>query len=184
MIFRWYSIVSPAVFGMIMDVYIMDKNGVCLCRRTYGEITGSESSSDGLLLTGFMSAIMSFTEQIGEAKLEVIRTDKYLLLCNPSDSVAVIIIATGERERTVKEIANEILKRFKAAYAQELDHWDGNIEHFQSFSREIDDIINSKLERQKVKELILSGDADAKKVAELILTEIDQQLQKIMEKGV
>lgn len=169
---------------MIMDVYIMNKSGVCLCRRTYGEITGSELSSDGLLLTGFISAVMSFTEQIGEAKLEVIKTDKYLLLCNPSDSVAVIIIAAGEKERTVKEIANEILKRFKATYAQELNHWDGNIEYFQAFSREIDDIINSKFKGQKVKELVLNGDADAKKLADLILAEIDQQLQKIIEKDI
>jgi len=147
-------------------------------------MTGRETDSDGLLLTGFMSALMTFTEHIGEAKLEVIRTDKYVLICNTSDPIAVIIIATGEREETVKEIAEDILKSFKSLHSHELEQWDGNIEQFQAFSKEIDEIINSKLKKQKMKELILTSNADAKKIAELILAEIDQQLQKIITKSV
>jgi len=169
---------------MIVNVYIMNKNGVCLCKRTYSEITRYQTDSDGLLLTGFMSALMSFTEQIGEAKLEVIRTDKYVFVCNTSDPIAVIIIATGEREETIKEVAAAILKRFKSIYEHELEEWDGNIEKFQAFSKEIDEIINSRLKKQKMKELILDNNADAKRIAELIISEIDQQLQKIIAKSI
>lgn len=170
---------------MILDVYIMDKSGVCLCKRNYGDFSQNVAGSDGLLLTGFMSAIMSFTERIGEAKLEVIRTDKYLLICNPSDPIAVILIAIGEKEETLRKIAEEILNRFRSLYGHVLDNWDGNIAQFSSFSKEIDEIINSRLKKQRVKDLLLnSSDFDVKKVADLILAEIDQQLQKIMEKSV
>ena len=169
---------------MILNIYIMNKNGVCLCKRTYGEIKGHETDSDGLLLTGFMSALMAFTEQIGEAKLEVIRTDKYVLVCNISDPIAVIVIATGEREETIKDVAAAILKRFRSIYDHELEEWDGNVEYFQAFSGEIDEIINSRMKKQKMKELILDNNADAKRIAELILAEIDQQLQKIMAKSI
>ncbi|MEM1658795.1 MAG: hypothetical protein QXX87_04815 [Candidatus Jordarchaeales archaeon] len=168
---------------MILDVYVMNKNGICLCRRSYGKISESEENVDDLLLTGFMSALLSFTEQMGEARLEVVKTNKYLLACNTSDPIAVIVIASGEREEVVKEVAKEILKRFKGLYAHLLNDWDGNIEYFQAFGEEIDYVVK-KMKKTNIRELIKTNEMDAKEIAEIIISEINQQLQKIMAKNV
>lgn len=168
---------------MILDVYVMNKDGICLCRRTYSKISKSEENINDLLLTGFMSALLSFTEQIGEAKLEVVKTNKYLLACNTSDPIAVIVIASGESEEVVKEVAKKILKRFKNLYAPLLNNWDGNVEHFQAFTKEIDYIVEM-MKKPDIKELIRTNKMDAKEIAEIIIAEINQQLQKIMAKNV
>nr|MDO8062674.1 hypothetical protein [Candidatus Freyrarchaeum guaymaensis] len=167
---------------MILDVYVMDKSGICLCRRTYKKI-GDIEGMDSLLLTGFMSAVMSFTENLASAKLEVIRTDKYVLLCNLSDPLATIILADKEDEDILKEVAEEILKRFKEKYRNKLENWDKNVDHFQQFCKEIDQIVQSKAKYpEKVRELILSGKLNAKEAADLILAEINQMVKEIMKK--
>ncbi|MFQ5621727.1 MAG: hypothetical protein ACE5FT_07900, partial [Candidatus Nanoarchaeia archaeon] len=58
---------------MIQGLWIIDRGGICLFHESFGE----EVKLDPIMLSSFMSAIFTFSKEIGQKSLELTETEEY-----------------------------------------------------------------------------------------------------------
>ncbi|MEM1658215.1 MAG: hypothetical protein QXK94_04190 [Candidatus Jordarchaeales archaeon] len=122
---------------MIHNVYIMRRSGECLVSRKYGSL-----EADDDLVTGFLSAILNFSEQIdGERVESIIMGNKKFVYTIMND---VIFIAYADKEDSVKESLELLGQRFLEKYGDALKNWSGDKSIFEDFTSTMDEILGEK----------------------------------------
>ena len=127
---------------MIHNVYILKKTGESLIHGYYGSI-----EVDDTLITGFLSAISTFAEEIGAESVEslVMKNMKFVYAMDKSIPEEPIIFAVSvdreEDELKIKDILVSIKEKFVEAHKSDLEEWIGDIKTFESFYEELDEII-------------------------------------------
>ncbi|MBS7287852.1 MAG: hypothetical protein KIH01_03680 [Candidatus Freyarchaeota archaeon] len=122
---------------MIHNIYIMRRSGECLISRRYGSL-----EADDDLVTGFLSAILNFGEQIdGERVESIIMGNKKFVYTIMND---VIFIAYADKDDPVKEDLELLGRKFIEKYGEVLRNWKGNRSVFEEFMDTMDEILGGE----------------------------------------
>ena len=127
---------------MIHNVYILRKTGESLIHGYYGSIEVDET-----LITGFLSAISTFAEEIGAESVEslVMKNMKFVYAMDASLPEDPIIFAVSvdreEDEQKIKDILIEIKEKFVGRHKSDLEDWTGDIKIFNPFYGDLDEIV-------------------------------------------
>ncbi|MFX1518757.1 MAG: hypothetical protein ACFFCD_02385 [Promethearchaeota archaeon] len=127
---------------MIHNVYILKKTGESLIHGYYGSIEVDEA-----LITGFLSAISSFAEEIGAESVEslVMKNMKFVYAMDTSIPGDPIIFAVSvdreDDEKIIKDILVKIKEKFIGRHKTDLEEWTGDIKIFNQFYDNLDSII-------------------------------------------
>jgi hypothetical protein len=127
---------------LIHNVYILKKTGESLIHGYYGSIEVDET-----LITGFLSAISSFAEEIGAESVEslVMKNMKFVYAMDTSIPEDPIIFAVSvdreEDDSKIKDILVKIKEKFIGEHKTDLEEWTGDIKVFNPFYDDLDAII-------------------------------------------
>jgi hypothetical protein len=127
---------------MIHNVYILKKTGESLIHGYYGSIEVDET-----LITGFLSAISTFAEEIGAESVEtlVMKNMKFVYAMDTSLPDDPLIFAVSvdreEDEQKIKEILIEVKEKFVGRHKSDLEDWTGDIKLFAPFYNDLDAIV-------------------------------------------
>ncbi len=127
-------------------------SGVCLIEEIYADFKKEGISRD--LITGFLSAIVSFADEAFKDELQYIKFANHKILLRFTKSVIYVVAfsilnvhLSEDLRKSIKseinEIIDKIILRFEEKYQQYLpdDVWDGSIMMFESFSNDLKKIV-------------------------------------------
>jgi hypothetical protein len=105
---------------LIHNVYILKKTGESLLHGYYGSIEVDES-----LITGFLSAISSFAEEIGAESVEslVMKNMKFvysLETTTPDPIIFAVCIDREEDSKKIEFVLRKIKDKFMAAHRTDI----------------------------------------------------------------
>jgi small GTP-binding protein len=124
---------------MIQYINILTKDGKSLLFRNYGE-----SDVDRDLLAGFLSAFSGFMKEISQSEIKSTVTDvlKYYYTII-EDIIIVVCTDLDDEDAQISPKINSIKAKFIEKYDKIIKDgsWAGNRTIFQSFERELDNII-------------------------------------------
>ncbi|MHA1263928.1 MAG: hypothetical protein ACTSRS_01715 [Candidatus Helarchaeota archaeon] len=116
----------------LYDLYIINRNGLCLLHQKFGTM---EVDSD--LVGGFFSAIQQFLQDIlpsGESNIKALDRGDFKLLIEHGKETDIFGVAISEREDIeVRRKLIEITKEFETRYKDNLLNFNGDVGQFQSF---------------------------------------------------
>ncbi|MFX1518758.1 MAG: hypothetical protein ACFFCD_02390 [Promethearchaeota archaeon] len=126
---------------MIHNVYILKKTGENLLHGYYGSIEVDES-----LITGFLSAISSFAEEIGAESVEslIMKNMKFVYALDTSTPESIIFAVCADREeeqRKIENILRKIKGAFMTAHKSDLETYTGDLSVFKEFYKDMDEIV-------------------------------------------
>lgn len=126
---------------MIHNVYILKKTGESLIHGYYGSIEVDEA-----LITGFLSAISTFAEEIGAESVEslVMKNMKFVYAMDTSTPEPIIFAVSVDREEEeykIKDILIKIKEKFIGEHKSDLEEWHGDINAFKPFYEDLDEIV-------------------------------------------
>lgn len=151
---------------MIHNIYIMKRSGECLISRKYGSL-----EVDDDLVTGFLSAILNFGEQIdGERVESIIMGNKKFVYTIMND---IIFIAYADKDDPVKEDLELLGRKFIEKYSEVLSNWKGNRSVFEDFINTMDEILG---EESGTKDARAEDIIEKLKKGAISATEASQQL--------
>ncbi|MBS7248292.1 MAG: hypothetical protein QXN15_04165 [Candidatus Jordarchaeales archaeon] len=151
---------------MIHNVYIMRRSGECLISRKYGSL-----EADDDLVTGFLSAILNFGEQIdGERVESIVMGNKKFVYTAMND---IIFIAYADKDDPVKESLELIGQKFMEKYGEALREWKGDKSIFEDFMKTMDEVLG---EEGRGRDMKMDDVFEKLKKGAISATEASQQL--------
>lgn len=97
------------------------------------------------LISGFFSAIFSFTSQFINKRLEILEIEYLRLIFRELDEYMIVAFVDEYESITqVREILDKILKRFFELYRGTLSDWDFDLDVFEGFDKEIEAIMSTE----------------------------------------
>ncbi|MHA1143781.1 MAG: hypothetical protein ACTSRW_03520 [Candidatus Helarchaeota archaeon] len=129
---------------MIFDFYILEKKGTCIFHQTFSVIDKKKVEAD--LISGFFSAMLLFSKEITDKRLEILELENVRLIFIESklDNLEYIFVAfVDENESTaqVQDILRRISEKFFQNFGTKLKAWNRNTELFTGFEKQIELII-------------------------------------------
>ena len=136
---------------MINEFWIIDKSGICLFHRSVDKNETSSADSDQMqLISGFLSSILNLYSQISSDELQKILGEGFkFLFFSYANLIFMVRANLNTNDNQIKKKINIIQKSFIKKYATELENFDGNIDSFKKFEKDLDQIFKkiSKLEK-------------------------------------
>jgi len=127
------------VFGeaatLIYNVYILTRNGLCVLHRKYGGLEYDEA-----LITGFLSAISSFSRDISGEEFDMIVLGDKQFVAIPSENL--IFVAYSDNGDKIRDVLLKIKEEFIERYGQ-LDDWVGDESVASDFIPVLDEIVGN-----------------------------------------
>ncbi|MFB0561511.1 MAG: hypothetical protein ACETWM_09905 [Candidatus Lokiarchaeia archaeon] len=124
----------------IKGVYVIKDTGSALFHRTYGEY---DSSPDEDLISGFISAIFSFSEEFGKGQITKMETKFLKFFYHQNDKIIFVIITELENDRNesaimklLQTIAESFVNKFEGKIYEEIDR-----SKFSDFEGVVDQLI-------------------------------------------
>lgn len=120
---------------MIYNIYILTRDGLCILHRKYGGLEIDEA-----LVTGFLSAISSFSRDISGEEFDMIVLGDKQFVSIPSENL--IFVAYSDNGDKTKNILFKIKDEFINSYSQ-MDSWDGDKSVVKDFVPVLDEIVGN-----------------------------------------
>jgi len=118
---------------MLHNIWIAKDTGECLYHRKYGSIDHDEN-----LITSFLSAIEIFAQNIDKG-CDYLQTTSYkFIYITGNQTVTVACIDSGDDEKTIRQILEDIQNEFQNRFSGALNDWNGRVEHFSSMKYFVD----------------------------------------------
>ncbi|MHA1386239.1 MAG: hypothetical protein ACTSR3_21000 [Candidatus Helarchaeota archaeon] len=128
---------------MFYDIYILKKSGACLFHQQFYNVKENNLEVD--LISGFFSAIILFTSQFINKKLEIMEIEYLrLIFREKNDYIFVAFVDENESISQVFEILDKIGNGFFEVYGEILNNWNFDREIFQGFDKIIEKIITKE----------------------------------------
>lgn len=177
----------------IDSVWILEiESRIVIYEEIYKDITKHGISTDMIL--NFLSALVSFAGEVFADELKHIKLSNHKIFFNFLKHIMLVISITDKisiEERKISVLIEKIGKKFESKYEnlynQEL--WYANLDVFNSFSKDLREIINKEPESIKIVHSINFSEK-IKKLNELIDNETNkflnrkQKLEKVYEQRV
>jgi hypothetical protein len=122
---------------LLHNVYIFKENGICLFTRKYGSL-----DTDANLVSGFLSAISNFGQQIGTASLKRVDFGNYrVILINTGENLITAgVIDKNDDLYVIETVLKRLTYDFRRYYDTIKESVDGNA-LFESYSEKADEIL-------------------------------------------
>ena len=132
---------------IIDGIWILENDtGICLFEQIYKDFTKKGVSTD--LITSFLVALLYFADEAFIDEIQFIKFSKYKIVFEYSDYVFYVIAINDNVEfsqKVVKKKITEIKERFKKNFTKYFEgNWDKNISIFNSFSKDLAQIVKQK----------------------------------------
>ena len=136
---------------ILHNVWILLKSGICIFHKEYRSIHVDEN-----LVSGFLSAAVSFVSKLGEDRVESITMGKKKFVCVASnDLIFSICIDKEDEDQDAFEKLWEIKIIFLRKYLEEVKNWNGEVSVYRGFEEDLDKLLFEKTKvSNAVKELI------------------------------
>ena len=123
---------------MIQAVYILiADSGLCVLDRKYGT-----ADMDPNLISGFLTALIQFGRELSDGnRVHVIDFGVFDICLSLKDNV--IVAATVDKVddgNAAMAVLAEVNNAFSKSYSVMLQDWDGNLEPFEKFYQQLDEI--------------------------------------------
>jgi len=79
---------------MIRGLWVIDRGGICIFHESFGE----EVKHDPLMFSSFISAMFSFSQEIGEKPLELTETEEYRFVYTLRSPL--LFVLAGDKQET------------------------------------------------------------------------------------
>lgn len=100
---------------MIRGLWIIDRGGICLFHESFGE----EVRHDPLMLSSFMSAIFTFSKEIGHKPLELSETEEFRFVYTMRPPLLFVLAGDmQEAPETLKSWLEQIIDDFFGYYEE------------------------------------------------------------------
>ena len=141
---------------MIQAVYILiADSGLCVLDRKYGT-----ADMDPNLISGFLTALIQFGRELSDGnRVHVIDFGVFDICLSLKDNV--IVAATVDKVddgNAAMAVLAEVNNAFSKSYSVMLQDWDGNLEPFEKFYQQLDEITkNGRASETKIIVPVLKG---------------------------
>ena len=141
---------------MIQALYILiADSGLCVLDRKYGQ-----AEMDPNLISGFLTALIQFGRELSEGnRVHVIDFGAFDICLSLKENVivAATVDKTDDKNAAMAVLA-DVNNKFVSKYETILVNWDGNLEPFDVFTSELDEITkNGKASELKTIVPLLKG---------------------------
>ncbi len=150
---------------LVDGIWILkNKSGICLFEEIYTDFKKEGISKD--LISGFLSAIVSFTDECFKDELKYIKFKNHKILLDFTEELIVVVAVSIKRidqdnivkkttKSHIKEIVKNISQIFNERFHFEIKNevWEGDLQKFGSFSQDLQNIVNR--EPLKIKLILL-----------------------------
>jgi len=123
---------------MIQAVYILiADSGLCVLDRKYGT-----ADMDPNLISGFLTALIQFGRELSDGnRVHVIDFGAFDICLSLKDNVIVAAaVDKVDDGNAAMAVLAEVNNKFSKTYENMLQDWDGNLEPFDSFCQQLDEI--------------------------------------------
>ena len=128
---------------VLQDVWIVSNGGLVVFNRIFQE------KIDALLFGGLLSALNTFAEELsigglsyfelGDKQFAVIKRENFLFIANSSKNA---------KPKLLLEKLEYIASKFFARYGKDvLDNWNGDVNIFYGFEKDIEDTFGESVEK-------------------------------------
>lgn len=130
---------------VIQDFWIITEGGIVVYDRVYDEAV------DPQLFGALMSAVNHFAEEIANSGLSNLELSARRFTIKKRENA--LFIATSDKKLKPKKVMQEldgIMDKFFIIYSKDLlDNWDGDISMFENFNEEIEESLDSPVDKMK-----------------------------------
>ena len=117
---------------MIRDVIILNNGGVPLFYQNFGQC--HSFGDDVALISGFISAIQSFSEELVGTDLSLVQMgSKQIAFHKNEHNTYALICDVDDRKDEISTKARKLCEVFENEYKKELASFDGNTDTFSGF---------------------------------------------------
>ncbi len=120
---------------LIYNIYILTRDGLCVLHRKYGGLEYDEA-----LVTGFLSAISSFSRDISGEEFDLIVLGDKQFVSIPSENL--IFVAYSDNGDKIKNTLLKIKEEFTDNYGH-VDSWVGDTSAVRDFVPVLDGIVGN-----------------------------------------
>lgn len=136
----------------IMGLYVFKQTGVELFHRHFEEIT-----ADSVILTGFFSALQSFTDTIidkgtpGKTKIKGMDLEGYFFGFGVLDKleIAVVVGVTKDYQEIVEDLISQIIGLIGSHFGDTLPEWEDDSDSFKDLENAIDRLVEKFVKERK-----------------------------------
>ena len=136
----------------IMGLYVFKQDGVELFHRHFEEIT-----ADSVILTGFFSALQSFTDTIidkgtpGKTKIKGMDLEGYFFGFGVLDKleIAVVVGVTKDYQEMVQELISQIIGLIGSHFDDTIPEWEEDNDRFKDLENAIDQLVEKYVKERK-----------------------------------
>jgi hypothetical protein len=121
---------------MIHNIYILQRDGLCVLHRKYGSLEADED-----LVSGFLSALSSFGKNISGKEVESVIFDDKKFVSITSENL--IFVSYCDTKDEVRNMLANIREDFIKSYGS-LQGWNGERGCFEGFLGKLDEIVGLK----------------------------------------
>lgn len=133
-------------------LWILEPNsGICIFEENYEDITTEGTSIE--VIAGFLSAILSFADEAFAETIQHIKFSNKKIFFELTDYALFVVAIKDERKinsNNTYELIKEISNQFYSQFREALEHWNGNINQFDSFSESLKLITKRKPTQIKI----------------------------------
>ncbi|GAG37990.1 unnamed protein product, partial [marine sediment metagenome] len=118
---------------MIREIIILTRTGVPIFQKRFG--SGSGFGSDVSLISGFISAVNTFAQELTSSSVQIIEMGKMKLVFHMDDvnCIHAIVCDISDEMVDVGVIIRKIAETFQNMYASEVEQYKGDIRVFRNF---------------------------------------------------
>jgi len=136
----------------IMGLYVFKQDGVELFHRHFEEIT-----ADSVILTGFFSALQSFTDTIidkgtpGKTKIKGMDLEGYFFGFGMLDKLEIVVVigVTKDYQEKVQELISQIIGLIGSHFGDNLTEWEEDNDSFKNLENSIDQLVEKFVKERK-----------------------------------
>lgn len=124
---------------MIRDVIILHKSGVPLFYQNFGQCHSFGQEIN--LISGFISAIQMFSEQLAGSQIEMIELmEKKMAFSKSSSTINAIICDKNDTSEIISVKIKKVSEIFENEYTSHIKNFNGNITPFDNFGNILIDL--------------------------------------------
>jgi hypothetical protein len=124
---------------MIRDVIILHKSGVPLFYQNFGQCHSFGQEIN--LISGFISAIQMFSEQLAGSQIEMIELmEKKMAFSKSNSTINAIICDKTDTNDVISVKIKKVTEIFENEYKQQIKDFNGNIALFDKFGQVLIDL--------------------------------------------
>jgi len=133
---------------LIDSLWVLEaQSGIVIFEENYSDFTKEGMEAD--LMSAFLSALLSFTEESFTSDIEHIKLTDRKILFEPTQYVLFVVsqkdfsISDKRIKKMIKEISEKFADKYDSFF-ERTKHWDGRIKRFQGFSKDLKAIVKKE----------------------------------------